>query len=134
MKNKELERHLKSCFKRSDALVIVALMFLSNKKSLVPEIMSIFDLETLNTFLYLYGGETIQIPTVKDFEFQLTCAIALYYKEVKGKRWDWIRKRLDLDNYQEEKVKKSCAYFLKNAKECDLNFLKNISDQGDILE
>lgn len=130
MNDNNLELELNSCFKDSDALVIVALMFLSNKKnSLIPEIMSFFDLKMLKQFLYMYGGETIVIPSVKEFEFQLTCAIALYYKEVKNQRWCWIKKKLEIEDVNKfNRVKKACIHFFNNARDSDIDFLKNISN------
>lgn len=132
MTNDELDKQLNECFQGSDAIVIVALMFLSsNRNSFIPELMSFLNLDTLKKFLFIYGGETITVPSVKEFEFQLTCAMTVYYRAVKKKQWQWIKEKLNLDPEKFTKVRYACIHFLRSAKQGDLDFLKNITDLGD---
>ena len=135
MNNSDLDRLITTCFNKPDALIIVALMFLSKKeKSIIPELMTLFNSNILTKFLYMYGGETIKIPTVKEFNFLLTCSISLYYRKVKRKNWSWIYEKLEILEKDKKLIQRECNNFIKKANKGDLEFIENIFDTGDILQ
>src|SRR3954452_22223306 len=85
----------------NSSVAYIALSILcSRQSSLVPELLYIFSPQQITTFIKVFSGETLRIPTVDEFSRDLMASLAVYYIVVEVKSWDWFRLKYSLDgNY-----------------------------------
>jgi len=85
----------------NSSVVYIALSLLCSRQSgLIPELLYILSLQQITTFIKVFSGETLRIPTVDEFSRDLMTSLAAYHIVVEGKSWDWFRLKYSLDgNY-----------------------------------
>jgi hypothetical protein len=75
----------------SSSVAYLALSVLcSSQNSLIPELLYLFSPKQLVDFIRIYGGETLTIPTPKEFGRDLMVALASYHIMAEEKSWDWF--------------------------------------------
>src|SRR6476469_3385063 len=85
----------------NSSIAYIALSILcSRQKSLTPEPFYIFSPQQITTFIKVFSGETLKIPTVDEFSRDLMTSLAAYHIVVEGESWDWFQLKYSLDgNY-----------------------------------
>src|SRR3954447_9414128 len=85
----------------NSSVVYIALSLLcSRQSSLIPELLYILSPQQITTFIKVFSGETLRIPTVDEFSRNLMTSLAVYHIVVEGKSWDWVRLKHSLNgNY-----------------------------------
>ena len=85
----------------NSSVAYIALSLLcSRQSSLIPELLYILSPQQITTFIEVFSGETLRIPTVDEFSRDLMASLAAYHIVVEGKSWDWFRLKYSLDgNY-----------------------------------
>src|ERR687894_3233351 len=85
----------------NSSVAYIALSLLcSRQSSLIPKLLYIFSPQQITTFIKVFSGETLKIPTVDEFSRDLMTSLAAYHVIVEGKSWDWFRIKYSLDgNY-----------------------------------
>ena len=88
-------------FDPNSSVAYIALSVLcSRQSSLIPELLYILSPQQITTFIKVFSGETLRIPTVDEFSRDLMTSLAAYHIVVEGKSWDWFRLKYSLDgNY-----------------------------------
>src|SRR4051812_49340667 len=90
----------------NSSVVYIALSLLcSRQNSLVPELLYILSPQQITTFIKVFSGETLRIPTVDEFSRDLMASLAAYHILVEGKSWDWFQLNYSLDGNYMNSVK-----------------------------
>jgi hypothetical protein len=111
----------------SNAILYIAMSFLSSKKnSLIPELLAILDIEQISTFIKMYGGESLKIPSPEEFHKDLIAATAAYYIIAENRDWTWIAEKYDLNGHEIRSIRTTLERWLENARPEEIEFLKNI--------
>ena len=70
----------------NSSVAYIALSLLcSRQSSLIPELLYIFSPQQITTFIKVFSGETLRIPTVDEFSRDLMTSLAVYHVIVEGK-------------------------------------------------
>lgn len=106
-----------------------ALSFLltRNPDSIIPEVCYFLDPDQIMTFIKVYGGRTMRIPTTKEFSNDMYAALAAYYRVTYKYSWKAIQTRLALSNAQMSKIQPNVEDWLQKMTEQNLElpeFLK----------
>src|SRR4051794_17009923 len=85
----------------NSSVAYIALSLLcSRQNSLIPELLYILSPQQITTFIKVFSGEKLRIPTVDEFSRDLMASLAAYHIVVEGMSWDWFRLKYSLDgNY-----------------------------------
>ena len=111
----------------SNAILYIAMSFLSSKKnSLVPELLSILSIEQISTFVKMYGGENLKIPSPEEFQKELIAASAAYYIVGERQTWEWVQDKYDLNGHEIRSIRTTLERWIASAPQEEIDFLKNI--------
>src|SRR5215211_1983477 len=92
----------------NSSVAYIALSLLcSSQNSLIPELLYILSPQQITTFIKVFSGEKLRIPTVDEFSRDLMASLAAYHIVVEGKSWDWFKVKYSLDGNYINSVK-SC--------------------------
>src|SRR3954454_25316438 len=85
----------------NSSVVYIALSVLcSRQKSLIPELLYILSPQQITTFIKVFSGEKLRIPTVDEFSRDLMASLAGFHIVIEGKSWDWFQFKYSLSgNY-----------------------------------
>src|SRR5215217_6745202 len=85
----------------NSSVAYIALSLLcSRQKSLIPELLYVLSPQQITTFIKVFSGQKLRIPTVDEFGRDIMASLAAFHIVVEGKSWDWFRLKYSLDgNY-----------------------------------
>jgi len=72
-------------------------VYADEEKSLLPELFSVFGLETTVNLVKYFGGESLSIPSHEEMEKSFLVLVCYYKKKVEDKDWDTIREEVGID-------------------------------------
>lgn len=81
-------------------------------KSPIPELVLMTDTNQLMDMIKIFGGQTIRIPTVTEFQEDMHTAIAIYHVEVEGKSWDWFAEQYNIDGFKMRTIRALHRYWV----------------------
>src|SRR5215213_7394164 len=85
----------------NSSIAYIALSILcSRQSSLIPELFYVLSPQQITTFIKVFSGQKLRIPTVDEFGRDIMASLAAFHIVVEGKSWDWFRLKYSLDgNY-----------------------------------
>src|ERR687894_2714094 len=109
------------------SVAYIALSLLcSRQSSLVPELLYIFSPQQITTFIKVFSGETLKIPTVDEFSRDLMTSLAVYHIVVEGKSWDWFRIKYSLDGNYINSVKSRMNNWINGLNSSEKKFIEKL--------
>lgn len=99
----------------------------SRGQSFIPEVVQILSPEQLATFVKMYDGETIKVPTVEEFLYDLRLSQIAYYVYAENKSWDWVTLTYGLNGNDSRWVKHHLENWWEETSEATREFLLGIS-------
>src|SRR3569833_2273411 len=111
----------------NSSVVYIALSVLcSRQNSLIPELLYILSPQQITTFIKVFSGETLRIPTVDQFSRDLMASIAVYHIVVEGKSWDWFQLKYSLDGNYINSVKSRLNNWIKGLNPSEKKFIEQL--------
>ena len=111
----------------NSSVVYIALSVLcSRQNSLIPELLFIFSPQQITTFIKVFSGETLRIPTVDQFSRDLMASIAVYHIVVEGKSWDWFQLKYSLDGNYINSVKSRLNKWINGLSSSEKKFIEKL--------
>src|SRR3954465_8181920 len=111
----------------NSSIAYIALSVLcSRQSSLVPELLYILSPQQITTFIKVFSGETLRIPTVDQFSRDLMTSLAAYHIVVEGKSWDWFRLKYSLDGNYINSVKSRLNNWINGLNSSEKNFIEKL--------
>ena len=74
--------------------------------SLIPELLYVLSPTQIVKFMKIYAGETIKIPTIAEFRYDILAALAYVHVHKEGKSFDWFEIKYGLDGNSVRSVRK----------------------------
>src|SRR3569832_217382 len=111
----------------NSSVVYIALSILcSRQRSLIPELLYILSPQQITTFIKVFSGETLRIPTVDQFSRDLMTSLAAYHIVVQGKSWDWFRLKYSLDGNYINSVKSRLDKWINGLNSSEKKFIEKL--------
>src|SRR3954447_13637217 len=111
----------------NSSVVYIALSVLcSRQKSLIPELLYIFSPQQITTFIKVFSGQTLRMPTVDEFNRDLMTSLAAYHIVVEGKSWDWFQLKYSLDGNYINSVKSRLNKWINGLNSSEKNFIEKL--------
>src|SRR3954447_10160375 len=111
----------------NSSVVYIALSVLcSRQKSLIPELLYIFSPQQITTFIKVFSGEKLKIPTVDEFNRDLMTSLAAYHIIVEGKSWDWFQLKYSLDGNYINSVKSRLDKWINGLNSSEKKFIEKL--------
>jgi hypothetical protein len=111
----------------NSSVAYIALSLLcSRQTSLVPELLYIFSPEQIITFIKVFSGDTLKIPTVTEFSRDLMTSLAVYHVVVEGKSWDWFKLKYELDGNYMNSVKNRLENWIRELSPSEQKFIEKL--------
>ena len=111
----------------NSSVVYIALSVLcSRQNSLIPELLYILSPQQITTFIKVFSGETLRIPTVDEFSRDLMASLAAYHIVVEGKSWDWFRLKYSLDGNYINSVKSRLDKWITGLNSSEKKFIEKL--------
>jgi hypothetical protein len=111
----------------NSSVVYIALSVLcSRQKSLIPEPLYILSPQQITTFIKVFSGETLRIPTVDEFSRDLMTSLAAYHIVVEGKSWDWFQLKYSLDGNYMNSVKSRLNKWINGLNPSEKSFIEKL--------
>src|SRR5215213_1730068 len=111
----------------NSSVVYIALSILcSRQKSLIPELLYILSLQQITTFIKVFSGETLRIPTVDEFNRDLMTSLAAYHIVVEGKSWDWFQLKYSRDGNYINSVKSRLDNWINGLNSSEKKFIEKL--------
>ena len=111
----------------NSSVVYIALSILcSRQSSLIPELLYIFSPQQITTFIKVFSGETLRIPTVDEFSRDLMASLAAYHIVVEGKSWDWFQLNYSLDGNYINSVKSRLDKWINGLNSSEKKFIEKL--------
>src|SRR5215208_3920209 len=111
----------------NSSVAYIALSLLcSRQSSLVPELLYILSPQQITTFIKVFSGETLRIPTVDQFSRDLMASLAAYHIVVEGKSWDWFRLKYSLDGNYTNSVKSRMNNWVNGLNSSEKKFIEKL--------
>lgn len=93
-------------------------MLLSKKpNSVLPELMYVMEPKDLMTFLDMFGGHEVYIPSREELSFELQTALAAYLRYVEKKSDAAIQETLEVDGNKFRAMNSRISSYLKFIKQ-----------------
>src|SRR3954464_11454741 len=109
------------------SVVYIALSILcSRQKSLIPELLYILSPQQITTFIKVFSGKTLRIPTVDEFNRDLMTSLAAYHIVVEGKSWDWFQLNYSLDGNCINSVKSRLNKWINGLNSSEKSFIEKL--------
>ena len=111
----------------NSSIAYIALSLLcSRQKSLIPELLYILSPQQITTFIKVFSGETLRIPTVDQFSRDLMTSLAAYHIVVEGKPWDWFRLKYSLDGTHINSIKSRLDKWINGLNSSEKRFIEKL--------
>ena len=111
----------------NSSIAYIALSLLcSRKSSMIPELLYVFSPQQITTFIKVFSGETLRIPTVDEFSRDLMASLAAYHIVVEGKSWDWFRLKYSLDGNYINSVKSRLDNWINGLNLSEKKFIEKL--------
>src|SRR5690242_11560397 len=111
----------------TSSVVYIALSVLcSRQSSLIPELLYILSPQQITTFIKVFSGETLRIPTVDQFSRDLMTSLAAYHIVVEGKSWDWFQLKYSLDGNYMNSVKSRMNNWINGLNSSEKKFIEKL--------
>src|SRR3954451_23595955 len=111
----------------NSSVVYIALSVLcSRQSSLIPELLYILSPQQITTFIKVFSGETLRIPTVDQFSRDLMTSLAAYHIVVEGKSWDWFQLKYSLDGNYINSVKSRLNNWINGLNSSEKSFIEKL--------
>src|SRR3954447_16356682 len=111
----------------NSSVVYIALSVLSSRqKSLIPELLYILSAQQITTFIKVFSGETLRIPTVDEFRRDIMASLAAYHIVVEGKSWDWFQLNYSLDGNYINSVKSRLNNWINGLNSSEKKFIEKL--------
>src|SRR3954453_19855852 len=111
----------------NSSVVYIALSILcSRQKSLIPELLYILSPQQITTFIKVFSGEKLRIPTVDEFSRDLMASLAAYHIVVDGKSWDWFQLKYSRDGNYINSVKTRLDKWINGLNSREKKFIEKL--------
>ena len=111
----------------NSSVAYIALSILcSRQRSLIPELLYILSPQQITTFIKVFSGETLKIPTVDEFSRDLMTSLAVYHIVVEGKSWDWFKLHYSLDSNYINSVKSRLDNWINGLNSSEKKFIEKL--------
>src|SRR3954453_1597899 len=111
----------------NSSVVYIALSLLcSRQSSLIPELLYVLSPQQITTFIKVFSGEKLRIPTVDEFGRDLMASLAAYHIVVEGKSWDWFRLKYSLDGNYINSVKSRLNNWINGLDSSEKKFIEKL--------
>src|SRR5215213_10080987 len=111
----------------NSSVVYIALSLLcSRQSSLIPELLYILSPQQITTFIKVFSGETMRVPTVDEFNRDLMTSLAAYHIVVEGKSWDWFQLKYSLDGNYMNSVKSRLDKWINELNSSEKKFIEKL--------
>ena len=111
----------------NSSVVYIALSVLcSRQSSLIPELLYILSPQQITTFIKVFSGETLRIPTVDHFRRDIMASLAAYHIVVEGKSWDWFRLKYSLNGNYINSVKSRLDKWINGLNSSEKSFIEKL--------
>ena len=111
----------------NSSIAYIALSILcSRQKSLIPELLYILSPQQITTFIKVFSGQTLRMPTVDEFSRDLMTSLAAYHIVVEGKSWDWFRLKYSLDGNYMNSVKSRLDKWINGLNSSEKKFIEKL--------
>src|SRR4051795_2666897 len=111
----------------NSSIAYMALSLLcSHQSSLIPELLYIFSPQQITTFIKVFSGETLRIPTADQFSRDLMASLAAYHIVVEGKSWDWFQLKYSLDGNYINSVKSRLDNWINGLNSSEEKFIEKL--------
>ena len=108
----------------NSSIAYIALSVLcSRQKSLSAYLLSP---QQITTFIKVFSGETLKIPTVDEFSRDLMTSLAAYHIVVKGKSWDWFRLKYSGDGNYINSIKSRLNNWINGLNSSEKSFIEKL--------
>ena len=111
----------------NSSVAYIALSILcSRQSSLIPELLYILSPQQITTFIKVFSGEALRIPTVDQFSRDLTTSLAVYHIVVEGKSWDWFQLKYSLNGNYMNSVKSRLDNWINGLNSSEKKFIEKL--------
>src|ERR687894_2278570 len=111
----------------NSSVAYIALSLLcSRQRSLIPELLYILSPQQITTFIKVFSGQTLRIPTVDEFSRDLMASLAVYHVIVEGKSWDWFKLKYSLDGNYISSVKSRLDNWINGLNDSEKKFIEKL--------
>src|SRR5215212_4634049 len=111
----------------NSSIAYIALSLLcSRKSSMILELLYILSPQQITTFIKIFSGETLRIPTVDEFSRDLMASLAAYHIVVEGKSWDWFRLKYSLNGNYINSVKSRLNNWINGLNSSEKKFIEKL--------
>src|SRR3954447_5402160 len=111
----------------NSSIVYIALSLLcSRQSSFIPELLYILSPQQITTFIKVFSGETLRIPTVDDFRRDIMASLAAYHIVVEGKSWDWFQLNYSLDGNYLKSVRSRLNNWINGLNSSEKKFVEEL--------
>src|SRR5215212_3990070 len=111
----------------NSSVAYIALSLLcSRQNSLVPKLLYILSPQQITTFIKVFSGETLRIPTVDEFNRDLMASLAVYHIVVEGKSWGWFQLNYSLDDNYINSVKSRLNNWINGLNSSEKKFIEKL--------
>ena len=111
----------------NSSVVYIALSVLcSRQKSLIPELLYILSPQQITTFIKVFSGEKLRIPTVDEFSRDLMASLAAFHIVVEGKSWDWFQLKYSFDGNYMNSVKYRMNNWINGLNSSEKKFIEKL--------
>src|SRR4051794_36141709 len=111
----------------NSSVVYIALSILcSRQSSVVPELLYILSPQQITTFIKVFSGEKLRIPTIDEFNRDLMTSLAVYHIVVEGKSWDWFQLNYSLDGNYINSVKSRVDKWINGLNSSEKSFIEKL--------
>ena len=117
------------------SVVYMALSVLcSNQNSLVPELLYLFSPRQLVDFIKIYGGETLQVPSSKEFSLDLLTALASYHIMAENKSWEWFEQAYHVDKPEVKAIKLKLGQWWSRLTPDEVTFIESLKHHHESMQ
>src|ERR671917_1923562 len=111
----------------NSSIAYIALSILcSRQNSLVPELLYILSPQQITTFIKVFSGQTLRIPTADEFSRDLMASLAAYHIVVEGKSWDWFKLHYSLNGNYVNSVKSRMNNWINGLNSSEKKFIETL--------
>src|SRR3954452_18526464 len=111
----------------NSSIAYIALSLLcSRQSSLIPELLYILSPQQITTFIKVFSGEKLRIPTVDEFSRDLMTSLAAYHIVVEVKSWDWFQLNYSLDGNYTNSVKSRLDKWINGLASSEKKFIEKL--------
>jgi hypothetical protein len=95
----------------------------AGRNSLILELLYVLSPTQIAKFMKIYAGETIKIPTIAEFRYDILAALAYVHVHKEGKSFDWFEIKYGLDGNSVRSVRKRLERWKSQLSDNEADFL-----------